>query len=80
MVGKGQLKAALGRATRNEVPECDYWRPELLQKLLTARLQAHYSADLEEEERITSLIDFLIVNFSFLLFLKFVQDMCAMCS
>ena len=61
-VTKGQLKAGLGRATRNEVPECDYWRPELLQKLLTARLQAHYSADLVEEERITTLINSLITN------------------
>ena len=55
-VGKGQLKAALGRSTRKEVPELDYWRPQLLQKLLTARLEAHYLADLVEEERITTLI------------------------
>ena len=61
-VTKGQLKVALGRATRNEVPECDYWRPELLQKLLTARLQAHYSADLVEEERITTLINSLVAG------------------
>ena len=61
-VTKGQLKAALGRATRNEVPECDYWRPELLQKLLSARLKAHYSADLVEEERITTLINSLVAG------------------
>ena len=61
-VRKGQLKAALGRATRTEVPELDYWRPQLLQKLLTARLLAHYSADLVEEERIATLIASLIIN------------------
>ena len=61
-VGKGQLKAALERSTRKEVPELDYWRPQLLQKLLTARLQAHYLADLVEEERITTLIDSLVAG------------------
>ena len=61
-VGKGQLKAALGQSTRKEVPERDYWRPQLLQKLLSARLEAHYSADLVEEERIATLIASLIAD------------------
>ena len=60
--GRCQLKAALELATRKEVPELDYWRPQLLQKLLSARLLAHYSADLEEEERLTNLIDSLVAG------------------
>ena len=59
---RGQLKAALDLATRREVPEHDYWRPPLLQKLLSGRLQAHYSSNLEEEERITTLIDSLVAG------------------
>ena len=61
-VGRGHLKAALELATRREVPELDFWRPQLLQKLLSARLEAHYSADLVEEERITNLIDSLVAG------------------
>ena len=59
---RGQLKAAHDLATRREVPEHDYWRPPLLQKLLSGRLQAHYSSNLEEEERITTLIDSLVAG------------------
>ena len=29
---KVQLRVAFGQATRREVPECDFWRPQLLQK------------------------------------------------
>ena len=61
-VRKGQLKAALALATRKEVPENDYWRPQLLQKLLSARLEAHYLADMVEEENIATLISSLIAN------------------
>ena len=61
-VGRSQLRAALELATRREVPEYDHWRPQLLQKLLSARLEAHYSSDLVEEERITTLIDSLVAG------------------
>ena len=61
-VGKSQLKATLGQATRKVVPELDFWRPQLLQKLLSARLEAHYSADLVEEERIATLINSLVAG------------------
>ena len=59
-VGKSQLKTALELALRREVPEDDFWRPQLLQKLLSARLVAHYSADQVEEERIATLINSLV--------------------
>ena len=39
-VGKSQLKTALDLALRREVPVQDFWRPQLLQKLLSARLVA----------------------------------------
>ena len=41
----GQLQAALQRSERREVPEADFWRVGLLQKLLAERLQANYAAD-----------------------------------
>ena len=44
------------------MPELDFWRPQLLQKLLSARLEAHYLADLVEEEKITNLIDSLVAG------------------
>ena len=50
------------KATRREVPELDFWRPVLLQKLLSTRLEAHYSADKEEEERIATLITSLVTG------------------
>ena len=60
--GRSQLKAALELSTRKEVPEQDHWRPQLLQKLLAARLEAHYLADLVEEERIATLINSLVAG------------------
>ena len=62
VAGRCQVKAALQLATRREVPELDFWRPVLLQKLLSTRLEAHYSADKEEEERIATLITSLVTG------------------
>ena len=61
-VAPGRLRAALTAAGRAEVPEQDSWRIGCLQQLLTARLRAHYGADKEEEQRLQSLIDSLVVN------------------
>ena len=44
------------------MPERDHLRPLLLQKLLAARLEAHYLADLVEEERIATLINSLVAS------------------
>ena len=60
--GRSQLKAALELSTRNEVPEHNHWRLQLLQKLLSARLEAHYLSDLVEEERIATLINSLVAG------------------
>ena len=62
VAGRCQVKAALQLTTRREVPELDFWRPMLLQKLLSTRLEAHYSADKEEEERIATLITSLVTG------------------
>ena len=58
----GQLRAALNLSDRREVPEMDLYRVPLLQKLLGQRLQAHYMTNVEEEERLTALINSLVVN------------------
>ena len=62
MVGKYQLRFALGQATRREASERDFWRPQLLQKLLTECLKVHYAADKEEENRVSALVESLFVN------------------
>ena len=60
--GRGELQAALEAADRAPVPQQDSWRVPYLGKLLTARLQAHYAADREEEKRLQGLINTLVVN------------------
>ena len=40
----------------------DLYRVPLLQKLLGQRLQAHYMTNVEEDERLTALINSLVVN------------------
>ena len=62
MARPGQLRAALNLSDRREVPEMDLYRVPLLQKLLGQRLQAHYMTNVEEEERLTALINSLVVN------------------
>ena len=58
----GQLRSALERAERREVPKADFWRAGLLQKLLGERLQANYVADVEKENRLESLVSSLVQN------------------
>jgi hypothetical protein len=61
-VGRGQLRTALEAADRASVPQLDSWRVPCLQKLLAARLQAHYAGDKEEEKRLESLVNSLVCN------------------
>ena len=44
------------------VPEVDKWRVPYLRRLLAERLLAHYTADTTTEERLTVLINSLVVN------------------
>ena len=60
--GRWELRSALNREARREVPEEDSWRPVYLQKLLGNRVEAHYGADLEEEARLDGLIQSLVTN------------------
>ena len=62
VAGRGELHDALVAADRAPVPQQDSWRIPYLGKLLAARLQAHYSAEAEEEQRLQSLIDSLVIN------------------
>ena len=62
VAGRAELRAALEAADRVEVPQLDSWRGPALQKLLAARLQAHYTADQEEENRLQGLINSLVIN------------------
>jgi hypothetical protein len=62
VAGRGQLRAALEAADRAPVPQQDSWRVPCLQKLLAARLQAHYAGDQEEEKRLQSLVNSLVCN------------------
>ena len=60
--GPGQLRAALLAADTVAVPETDKWRVPYLWRLLAERLQAHYAADTTTEDRLTVLINSLVVN------------------
>ena len=62
VVGSAQLRAALERAERREVPEGDYWRAGLLKRLLDEQLLASYAADVEQEKRLEGLISSLVQN------------------
>ena len=57
----GHLQAALLAADRVEVQAGEEWRVPYLWRLLVGRLQAHYSADAEEESRLKELINSLVV-------------------
>ena len=56
------IQTALSNADIVEVPEQDTWRVIYLQQLLTQRLEAHYTCEREEEERLTTLINSLVIN------------------
>jgi hypothetical protein len=56
------IQTALITADIVEVPEQDTWRVTYLQRLLTQRLEAHYICEEEEEERLATLINSLVIN------------------
>ena len=60
--GKRELRAALDKAMRPEVPDGDHWRIAALHKLLSARLTADNQSDKLEVDRLQELIDSLCVN------------------
>ena len=60
--GKKELWAALEAAEQSPVPSQDRWRIPALDKLLTARLTAHFHADTEEEARLQLLIESIVIN------------------
>ena len=62
VAGPAQLRAALERAERREVPESDFWRAGLLRSLLEEQLLASYAADVEQEKRLEGLISSLVQN------------------
>jgi hypothetical protein len=61
VAGRAELRAALEAADRAPVPQQDSWRVPALEKLLAARLRAHYAADRGEETRLQGLIDSIVL-------------------
>ena len=59
---RGKFQAALEAADWAPIPQQDSWRVPYLGKLLAARLKTHYAAESEEEQRLQSLIDSLVIN------------------
>ena len=53
---------ALLAADSVEVSDVDKWRVPYLWRLLEERLQAHYAAETTTEDRLTVLINSLVVN------------------
>ena len=62
VAGRAHLRAALEAADRVPVPQQETWRAPYLEKLLSARLQAYYSADTVEEKRLQEMISSLVKN------------------
>ena len=62
MESPARLRAALELADRVPVPQLDSWRAPALEKLLSARLQAHYAGDKTEEKRLEGLILSIVTN------------------
>ena len=60
--GKEQLSYALEKEFAIKIPDEDFRRPPFRHKLLIQRLSARYAGDKEEEERLTNLIDSLVIN------------------
>ena len=61
-VSNSVMKHMLMEGCQIEMPDGDQWRLPCLEKLLAARLEAHYSANTEEESRLTDLITSLVTN------------------
>ena len=59
---KAKIRAALEVYELVVVPPHDQWRLPYLTSLLSQRGEAYYAAMEEEEERLTELIDSLVVN------------------
>ena len=62
VIGPGHLQTALLAKDRVVVPDRDKWRVPYLERLLAERLQAYYRADTLAEEKLTVLINSLVVN------------------
>ena len=58
----GRLKAALQAEEVVDVPALDRWRLSYLSSLLRERGEAHYLALEDDEQRITDLINSLVIN------------------
>ena len=59
---QGRLKTALRREEMVAVPVQDRWRLPYLCTLLSQRREAHNMAMEDEEQRLTGLIDSLVIN------------------
>jgi hypothetical protein len=57
-----EVRAALAATGQVEVPAQDAWRVTYLQRLLPQKLEAHYKCEKEEEERLITLINSLVIN------------------
>ena len=56
------MREALTSANVSAVPEKDKWRIPLLEKLIVARLDEHYSGHVENENYLSELIESLVCN------------------
>ena len=61
-VSSNRLRTALTVQELVEVPEQDIWRLTYLRSLISQRREAKFEAEEAEEERITELINSLVIN------------------
>ena len=57
-----EVRAALAATGQEEVPVQNAWRVTYPQRLLTQKLKAHCKCEKEEEERLITLINSLVIN------------------
>ena len=62
LLTKSHCKIILDARTVATVPGEEIWRAVYLEKLLTDRLVVHYGGQDDEEERLTTLINSLVMN------------------
>lgn len=62
VASREELWVSLEAANRVPVPPLDKWRVPALEKLLSARIAAHFEADQVEISRLQSLIDSLVIG------------------
>ena len=59
---KYECKMILSGKEKSQIPAADIWRLKFLDRLLTERLGSYYSGDQDDYERLSLMINSLVIN------------------